>query len=115
MKIGTGYRAAVCTPGATVERPSTETVKGASWPLFDPGSDWSIEARHIRPMPDLGSVPGYPGIVCQIYRVENGKLFVEVFPVDVVLNDHEPAFLLFVSTDSEERGHERFPRSPEAT
>ena len=34
-------------------------------------------------MPDLGGVAAAPSIVCQIYGVENGQFFVEVFPVDV--------------------------------
>jgi hypothetical protein len=56
-------------------------------------------------MPDLGGVAAAPSIVRQIYGVENGQFFVEVFPVDVAIRQNKPAFLLFVPTDPEKDAH----------
>jgi hypothetical protein len=64
-------------------------------------------------MPDLGCVTDYPSLVCQIYGVENRRFFVEVFPVDLVLDQHKPAFLLLISTDPEKDSHEPFLRCAE--
>ena len=52
-------------------------------------------------MPDLGGVAAAPSIVCQIYGVENGQFFIEVFSIDVARGEDELAFFLFVSTDPE--------------
>ena len=66
----------------------------------------------MSPEPDLGGVAAAPSIVCQIYGVENGQFFVEVFPVDVARGGDEPAFLLLVPTDPEKDRHERSPPYP---
>jgi len=69
-------------------------------------------------MPDLGGVAAAPSIVSQIYCVENGQFFVEVFAVDLALGCYKPAFLLIlVATDPENDGHKRIlapdPPSPQ--
>jgi len=57
-------------------------------------------------MPHLGCLAGCPSIVCQIYGIENRQFFIDIFPVDLVLDYHSPAFFLLVSTNPEEYGHE---------
>ena len=65
-------------------------------------------------MPDLGCVTDYSSIVRQIYGVEYRRFFVEVFPVDLVVDQHKPAFLRrLIPTDPEENWHEPFLRCAE--
>jgi len=52
-------------------------------------------------MPNLCCAAGCPRIVCQIYGVENRRFFIEILPVNLILDRHKPAFFLLVSTDPE--------------
>src|SRR5437763_15341991 len=61
-------------------------------------------------MPDLGRIARCTSLVCQIYGIENRRLFIDIFSVDLARSHHKPAFFLLVSTDPEEDGHESFFR-----
>jgi|SRR5690348_1354919 hypothetical protein len=66
----------------------------------------SVKPERLALVPDLCLVAGGAGVCSRLDRVEDRFLFVQVFAVNLILNQHYPARMSLITVDSKEHRDE---------
>src|ERR1051326_7839611 len=66
----------------------------------------SVKPECLALVPDLCLVAGCASVCCRLYRIQYRFLFVQVFAVEPVFDQYDPAPFLLVSADPKEHRHE---------
>jgi len=66
----------------------------------------SVKPERLALVPDLCLVAGCAGVCSRLDRVEDRFLFVQVFAVNLILNQHYPARMSLITVDSKEHRDE---------